>query len=479
MLAALVTIPLLIAGIGIDRFAVLALAWVAIGYFSLFDLGLSRAMTHIVADRLGVGDRSEVPELIWTGMLLMSALGIAGGILLAVLSPWLVRSALNVPLALQSEALRAFLLLAFGLPWVISAGGLRGVLEAYQRFDIVNAIRVPTGVFSYLAPLLVLPFDRSLPPLVAILVVGRLAGWAAHYLFCRRAIPEFRWSAPVRARVAIRLVRFGGWMTVSNIISPLMTYSDRFVIGGLLPVAAVAFYVTPYEVATKLWLIPAAVTGVIFPALATARSQDGARASEIFDSGVRATVFAVLPIVLVLSTFAPEALDLWLGPEFSRESAAVLRWLAAGVLVNSVGQVAGAAIQGSGRPDLTAKLHMAEFPLYVGALWWLVGAYGVVGAAVAWTLRVAVDTVVLLAISDRLLPGRAVAGRAGVLLLSSCGLLLLGTLPDGASSRATLLALAIAITTAVGWRWGLDARGRASVAALARRFRNPAPSQRS
>ena len=45
-------------------------------------------------------------------------------------------------------------------------------------------------------------------------------------------------------------------MTVSNVVGPIMVYLDRFLIGALLPMAAVTQYVTPYEVVTKLTVIP-------------------------------------------------------------------------------------------------------------------------------------------------------------------------------------------------------------------------------
>lgn len=58
MLVAIPAIPALISGLGAARFGVLTLAWVVVGYFSLFDLGLGRAMTQLVAEKLG--DRKSV-----------------------------------------------------------------------------------------------------------------------------------------------------------------------------------------------------------------------------------------------------------------------------------------------------------------------------------------------------------------------------------------------------------------------------------
>jgi len=36
-------------------------------------------------------------------------------------------------------------------------------------------------------------------------------------------------------------------------------------------------------------------------------------------------------------------------------------------------------------------------------LWWLLNAYGIVGVAIAWVLRVAVDTIILFMMANRLL----------------------------------------------------------------------------
>ena len=52
MLVAIFTIPVLIRVLGTDRFGVLTLAWLLVGYFSLFDLGIGRALTQLVGRKL-------------------------------------------------------------------------------------------------------------------------------------------------------------------------------------------------------------------------------------------------------------------------------------------------------------------------------------------------------------------------------------------------------------------------------------------
>ncbi len=193
LIVAVFSIPILIHGLGKDRFGVLTLAWALIGYASLFDIGLGRALTQLVAKKLGSGEDHEIPALVWTSLLLMLALGVAGAAVIIAISPWLVRHALKVPEALQSEVVSSFRLLGLSVPVVILTAGLRGLLEAHQRFKLVNALRIPVGMFTFVGPLLVLPFSRSLVPVVGILVAGRLIGCLAHFIdLLFEFVPELR-----------------------------------------------------------------------------------------------------------------------------------------------------------------------------------------------------------------------------------------------------------------------------------------------
>ena len=113
MLAAVVAIPILIQHLGASRFGVLTLAWAAIGYFNLFDLGLGRALTQIVAARLGSEqETAELTTVAWTALALMLLLGVLGGLVLAAVTPWIVRTGLNIPPSLITESIGAFYLLA-------------------------------------------------------------------------------------------------------------------------------------------------------------------------------------------------------------------------------------------------------------------------------------------------------------------------------------------------------------------------------
>ena len=465
MLAALVSIPILIHHLGPARFGVLTLAWAMIGYFGLFDLGLGRALTQAVAERLGsVEAAKELPEVVWTALGLMLALGIAGGALLVVASSPLVDGVLKVPAALRGETVGAFILLGLSLPAVVCTAGFRGLLEAHQDFAAATALRIPLAISTFVAPLAVLPFSTRLGPLVAVLVVGRYVTWAAHVALCMRRYPYLQ-SRPQPSRAAVMpLLRVGGWMTASNIASPVMGYLDRFYIGAVLALAAVAHYVTPYEIVTRLQIFPGAMIAVLFPAFASTYVSDPQRTALLFDRALRILVLTTFPLILAVVLFAREGLSLWVGPSFAVESAPVLRWLAVGVFANSLAQAPFAMLQGTGRSDLTAKLHLVELPMYVAGLAWVTHRYGIVGVALAWTVRVTIDAVVLFVFANRRIEGLTKRTEVTMIIAASALAVLVGACyVEGLLLKVAVLGILGVAFGILAWQRILEPNERALV----------------
>ena len=402
--AALVALPALLRGLGEERFGILAISWTVVGYFSLFDFGIGRALTTRISAELGVGRPERGAGIAWTGLVLMGGLGLLGTLAVLAATPLLLTRVLHVPAELHDESRAAFLLMAATLPFVITTAGTRGILEAHQRFDLVNAVRVPLGLLNFLGPLAMLPFSTSLAALVAVLAAGRVLAWGASAVLAKRVMPSLGGRPRlVRAEVG-PLLRIGGWMTVTNTVGPIIVYADRFLIAGLVSTAAITWYVTPFEVIGRLLIITTAIASVLFPAFAASFRGDRALTARRYDQGLRATAALLFPVCLAVACIGPWALAHWVGEDLARASGRVARLLAVGVFANAMGQVPFTLVQATGRPDLSAKLHLAELPLYVALLAWLTRTYGVEGAALAFALRALVDTLCLMAIARRLVP---------------------------------------------------------------------------
>src|SRR5262249_2132174 len=146
------------------------------------------------------------------------------------------------------------------------------------------------------------------------------------------------------------------------------------------------------------------------------------RTARLMQRAVKYVFLALFPVLLLIIAFAPEGLKLWVGAAFAQNSTVVLRYLAAGIFVNCLAQIPASLVQGTGRPDLVAKLQAAELPLYLAGLYWATLHYGLSGAAIAWSLRVIFDAAILFVMSSRLLsPSRGFTWRPALAVAAAMG----------------------------------------------------------
>lgn len=461
ILIAIVCLPVLKSRLGTDRLGVISLAWVVIGYFGFFDLGLSRALTKLVAERMGQERREEIPGLIWTSLALMTGVGVAGSVVTLLCTPLLLHRLLKVPPEIFVETQNAFYWLSAAIPVVVATAGLRGVLEALQEFRLATAIRVPMGIYTYLGPVIMLPFSHSLAWIMAALMVGRVAAGAAHLWACARVMPGLNRGFGFHRAFVKPLLHFGTWMTVSNVVGPLMISFDRFIVGSLISMTAVAYYSVPYEVVTKINLLPAAMAGVLFPAFSATAASDRGRLAFLYECSIKYLFLVLLPVTLILIAFAPEALRWWLGADFALNSAPVAQALAVAVFINSLGQIPFAHIQSCGRPDITARLHLLELPIYMVLLFWLARSMGIQGVAIAWLVRVLLDTALLFLFSWRLLrENRFIAVRLPLLAVGALACFAAVLLLQSMAARVAVVIALCVVTGPAMWFRMLSPRER-------------------
>jgi O-antigen/teichoic acid export membrane protein len=479
LLVAVPCIPYVIRKLGTERFGLLSIAWALLGYLGLFDLGLGRATTKFVAECLGRGEPEKMPALAWTSLASQVLFGIAGALLAAAAIPVLARHVLTISPALVSETESSFFLLAGALPVVLAANSLRGVLEAAQRFDLVNGVKVPVNASFFLLPVLAASFGARLPSIVLLLVLARIAAGAAYLHLCFKVFPALRRNFSIDARTFRELLGYGGWVTVSNIVSPLLAYLDRFVIGSMMSMTFVGYYTAPSEAVTRASVVPSSLATTIFPAFSSLDAAGSKKKlEELCLRSVKSLLILLGPILLLVIAFAREILRIWLGAEFSDRGSSVLRILAMGMLVNSVAFVPFGLLQGLGRPDVTAKIHLAEIPAYGLLLWFLVKHLGLAGAAAAWTIRITVDAGLLFGASACLkyvsFGGRlssTVWKAAGLVFLFGVLLVVPALTTEPLAMRTAYAGVLLLSFALVAWRYLLDGKDRGALLNLAGRFR--------
>lgn len=422
LVIALVALPPLIRALGIDRYGFLSLAWVLVGYAGLFDLGISRAMTRLVAQRVAEQDSAgarHVGRVATTFMLLFGALS---GAVLAAFAGSIVDGWLKVPQALHAEAINAIWLLGASMPVVLLTSGYRGYIEAHQAFKALNLVRIVMGVFTYVGPLLAAWVSPRLELTIGAVIAMRvIAAWAHARLADRQCGFLYRFSVPDRA-TARHLFALGGWMSVSNVVGPVMSYMDRFILGGLVAVEMVAYYATSYDLISRTMVLPFALMGVLFPMIA-GLGDDARRVRETYDATIRMLFVAMFPVVFIAITLGGPFLHVWLGADFAREGTVVLQLLSIGVLANTMAQAPANLIQARGQPKWMAIVHVLELPFFLLAIWYLTGRFGIAGTALAWSSRTIIDCAILFALAGGRVSGSDIAAGRSMLTLAFAGAL--------------------------------------------------------
>lgn len=396
LLVGVVSIPYLYKHIGIELVGILTLIWSLIGYFSLFDFGLGRALTQKVSSLYKV-DEPLTKLVIKNGLMITLFAGIFGGVVLAVLSYPMAHIWLKVSSENQSMVLFSILIASLGVPLTTLTTGIRGVLEAYEKFPAINILRLILGVANFGLPvLIVMLFGPSLVGITFSLIVTRFLILIAHYYYLKKIVGKNVFSEKYNKKIISELFSFGSWMTVTNIIGPLMVTADRFIISSIIGAGLIAYYTIPMEMLSRLLIIPTALTSAMFPKMAMYVKTDFNLFKQTYKKGLWTVIKILFPIALMFSLMSHFGLKIWLGAEFADKAWLLVCILALGIFINGIAFVPFAAIQSSGNSKITAIGHVLELIIYMPILFLLVHSYGLIGAGIAWVIRVTMDFIFLM-----------------------------------------------------------------------------------
>jgi O-antigen/teichoic acid export membrane protein len=395
MLVGVVTIPYIVKGLGINGYGILSIAFMVLGYFSIFDLGLSRATVKFVAQNLSPDRIHKVPELVWTSLGLLVALGCGGGILAAAVVPIAVTHFLKMPASFVGEARTSLFILCASMPVMLGNDAIRGVLEATQRFDLVNYVKVPASICFYLFAALAIPFGVRVSGIVLILVLVRVVTAFLYLALCFRALPNLRGSFGF-SRHAIRpLTSFGGWIMVSNITGPIGGNVERFLIAAGLSVGMLTYYSVPFDLVGKIAIFPASIAPALFPYFSYHGEGKGNEVKDVTSRSIKYLLLVMTPVTSVFIFFAKDILLLWMGPQFAAQSTVVMQIVAILFFFNCFAYIPYTSVQALGRPELKAILDLVALPIYAAGCWWLMRLIGLSGAALAKLLVTILDCSVL------------------------------------------------------------------------------------
>ncbi len=454
----LATVPAYLHSIGEDRYGVLVIVWLYLGYFGFFDLGLSRSATNFIA-RLHDAPPPGRQSVFWTALGLNALFGSLGGSVMYMVAPLVVRHLLTMPEALKSEVLISLPWLALAVPLVAMSGVLVGTLEGRERFATVNAVQVAGSGLVQVLPLGVsLLYSKGLDWLIPSTILARVATMPVLFACVAKDLPLGR-----NIRFELQLIRpllgYGGWVAITFLIIPILETIDKAIIGAVLGMRAVSYYAIPFNLVDRFRIIPRAFMRSLFPLFSRVGEEE---AKEVASRTTGILAATLTPMIVAGIFLMRPFLTIWLGGDLSLHAAPLGETLLVGIWMNSLAHIPFALVEGRGRPDLLTKLNLLMLPLYLGMFWAGARWYGLEGVAMAWSLRVCLDSTILLGISGLL--GRCwVLVRPGALLVASSWI-------AARFHPASILPGIALISLSIAWAWSIEPRIRRALSNLSSRL---------
>ncbi len=330
----LIVMPLIIRTLGNEHYGLWGLVASFVGFYGLFDLGLSSAVSRFLGNAIGARDVRRFNRVASTGrcLLCIASLLIVVVVLL-IMGP--IQSILRIPEEYTGQFHWLVMLSAASMAISILMSIYSGALLASEDFVLVSCIHIGASVARSLGGLTVVLMGKGVVGLAVVsLIVTALVQFTL-FLCCRIRLPQLKARfTGFEAKVARALIGFGAASFVVMIATVLRSKLDimlvtRFWGFGQAGLYAIALTVFRYFLRATL-----AVAAVIRPRLNKlqgAENQVELQAFFLRASHMNAACASLLSGLLI--GLAPLLIRLWLGPGYE-ESAAVLRIIVGGYFLD-------------------------------------------------------------------------------------------------------------------------------------------------
>jgi O-antigen/teichoic acid export membrane protein len=389
----LVVTPVYLHVIGAERFGILAVCWTIVGALGFASLGMGPALTY----RLALMDEESAvarSNHVWMALLISLAASFLGAFLVLIIGRAYFERFGSLPVSLKAEIRSALPFLAALLPLGTLSGVLNGALQGRKRFGALSAVSILNAAGAAITPLLAaLLISPSVSTLILAMASADVLLLIVQMAVCIRIVP-LRLPSTLDGEHVRALIGYGAWMSATALLAPFLLLFDRVVIGALRGPSAVAVYALAFNVLQGLLLLPASLSSAMLPRLAPLTREEDVRQLQsswlIWLNGV------LTPVVVTGIALSGPFFRLWVGSTLGSVASPVAAILLVGCWLHGIGHIPATVLIGRSRPDRVTKLLLGCLAPYVVVLYFATRYFGVIGAAIAWTLRAAFDLVLFL-----------------------------------------------------------------------------------
>ena len=258
-------------------------------------------------------------------------------------------------------------------------------LRAEKKVARTAWIELTSKLFQTGSAIALVSFGAGVYALVCGLALGDLVAIGVSLTFISVGT-----SLPRKTHVR-SLLKYSKYSTGLGVIGLIYMWMDTLIIGFLMTQTEVGIYETAWRVASLATIMSNAIGTVLFPQISEWETNGNMKAiGKALSRGLAYTVLIPIPAFLGASVISRDFLGVVFGKEFARASA-VLNVLLFGKVFEALHIILSRILSAIGKPQLTFRSGLAGLVINAGLDLVLIRLYGIIGAAIASCVSVAVS----------------------------------------------------------------------------------------
>jgi O-antigen/teichoic acid export membrane protein len=384
-LLGLLSLKPLLQLLGPANFTLLSFFWVYTTHLGFFDFGIAR--------NFGI----ELPKLSGSEKSFFVHQGLRKGLKFSCLGIVLVALLLGLGSLYQPQftVLYQFptvILLLFWVPLAVIQVIVRGVFEASEFFISAAAFRMYNQIVLFISPWVMsyLGYCDILHIVGVITLLRVFAMLPAMALLYN----QFAISSNVEIADKNTVVAFNNkWITLSNFSGIVNGSLDRFVLLSVLGAQVIGAYIFAQDFSVRILVLSSSFALVLLPFFS--RNQNKTHNQKWVLWGILLILVSHICIGLIMFFGKPQFIMDFVDTAWSSRFIQYFTIFLLGITANGMGHILLAAIHSHRELKKPAIWHFLSALIYVPILYWVVTEFGLTAAAILWSIRSVLDTIVL------------------------------------------------------------------------------------
>ena len=371
--------------LGAETFTMLSFFWVYTSHLGFFDFGISRNL-GIELPKLSNAEKSKLVNQSVRKGFVYSLIGVVAVAVMLFTIP-----IFNPKFSVVSQY-SVFAILLVWVPLAVLQMIVRGVLEASERFISAAVFRAYNQSVLFLLPWVMACWGHhDIFQMVAVITVARALS----------LLPAMYWLLTKYGLLFIKKMddqevvihRNNQWITLSNLAGIVNGSLDRFVLLGLLGAHAIGAYVFAQDFGIRILVLSSSFALVLLPYFS--RNQSKWQNHIWVKRGSGLILLSHIALGLILYFGQTQLKDVFTNTTLAQDVIDFFWIFLVGITANGIGHILLSALHSHRELKSPALWHVISAVFYIPLLYGVVQGFGLTGAAVLWSMRSVVDTVVL------------------------------------------------------------------------------------